>query len=252
MWKHPNARVAYVAQHAFHHIESHLEKTPNEYIRWRYEHGSDKEGLEKVRPTLTLTLTLTLTMSGERTRTPAPWASSLTRTLYPIPALNPALNPAQPYPWPGDEQADRGGGARPLQAGAHRPNPNPHPNPNPNPNPNPHPNANQVLIDVADDKGVTKTMKAVFKRFTEGRRKVPKSKDQEYEIEWLSVTLPLPLTPTPNPNQAPDPQPPSLHPTLPPKPHPTISSTAQPSPLTQPSTYPQTCPLPPTRASPRG
>jgi elongation factor 3 len=23
-WKHPNARVAYVAQHAFHHIESHL------------------------------------------------------------------------------------------------------------------------------------------------------------------------------------------------------------------------------------
>ena len=43
-----------------------------------------------------------------------------------------------------------------------------------------------MLIDVADDKGVTKTMKAVFKRFTEGRRKVPKSKDQEYEIEWLS------------------------------------------------------------------
>jgi len=32
VWKHPNARVAYVAQHAFHHIESHLEKTPNEYI----------------------------------------------------------------------------------------------------------------------------------------------------------------------------------------------------------------------------
>merc|ERR1711935_847633 len=43
-----------------------------------------------------------------------------------------------------------------------------------------------VLIDVADDKGVTKTLKAVFKRFTEGRRKIPKSKDQEYEIEWLS------------------------------------------------------------------
>merc|ERR1719482_1527429 len=48
VWKHPNARVAYFAQHAFHHIENHLEKTPNEYIRWRYEHGSDKEGLEKV------------------------------------------------------------------------------------------------------------------------------------------------------------------------------------------------------------
>lgn len=25
-WKHPNMRVAYVAQHAFHHIESHLDK----------------------------------------------------------------------------------------------------------------------------------------------------------------------------------------------------------------------------------
>merc|ERR1719421_1515655 len=53
VWRHPNARVAYVAQHAFHHIENHLEKTPNEYIRWRYEHGSDKEGLEKVTTKLT-------------------------------------------------------------------------------------------------------------------------------------------------------------------------------------------------------
>ena len=53
MWRHPNCRVAYVAQHAFHHIEKHLEKTPNEYIRWRYEHGSDKEGLEKVATKLT-------------------------------------------------------------------------------------------------------------------------------------------------------------------------------------------------------
>ena len=106
MWKHPNARVAYVAQHAFHHIENHLEKTPNEYIRWRYEHGSDKEGLEKVTSKLTEEEELAL--------------------------------------------------------------------------------SKPVLIDVADDKGVTKTMKAVFKRFTEGRRKVPKSKDQEYEIEWLA------------------------------------------------------------------
>ena len=47
MWKHPNARVAYVAQHAFHHIESHLEKTPNEYIRWRYSGGDDKEAIVK-------------------------------------------------------------------------------------------------------------------------------------------------------------------------------------------------------------
>jgi elongation factor 3 len=48
VWMHPNARVAYVAQHAFHHIENHLDKTPNEYIRWRYEGGDDKESLVKV------------------------------------------------------------------------------------------------------------------------------------------------------------------------------------------------------------
>ncbi|KAG0331184.1 translational elongation factor EF-1 alpha, partial [Podila horticola] len=39
--KHPNLRVAYVAQHAFHHVEMHLTKTPNEYIRWRYQYGED-------------------------------------------------------------------------------------------------------------------------------------------------------------------------------------------------------------------
>jgi len=49
VWKHPNARIAYVAQHAFHHIEMHLTKTPNEYIRWRYaNNGEDKESLVKV------------------------------------------------------------------------------------------------------------------------------------------------------------------------------------------------------------
>lgn len=48
VWKHPNARIAYVAQHAFHHIESHLNKTANEYIRWRYSNGEDKESLVKV------------------------------------------------------------------------------------------------------------------------------------------------------------------------------------------------------------
>jgi len=47
VWKHPNCRVAYVAQHAFHHIENHLDKTPNEYIRWRYQYGVDKEALSK-------------------------------------------------------------------------------------------------------------------------------------------------------------------------------------------------------------
>jgi elongation factor 3 len=45
--KHPNCRFAYVAQHAFHHIEQHLEKSPNEYIRWRYQGGVDKEARSK-------------------------------------------------------------------------------------------------------------------------------------------------------------------------------------------------------------
>jgi elongation factor 3 len=46
VWKYPNTRIGYIAQHAFHHIESHLDKTPNEYIRWRYAHGNDREGLD--------------------------------------------------------------------------------------------------------------------------------------------------------------------------------------------------------------
>jgi elongation factor 3 len=45
--RHPNVRVAYVAQHAFHHIEEHLEKTPVEYIMWRYRGGYDKEQISK-------------------------------------------------------------------------------------------------------------------------------------------------------------------------------------------------------------
>jgi elongation factor 3 len=48
VWKHPNLRIAYVAQHAFHHLESHLDKTPNEYIQWRYAVGEDREALTKV------------------------------------------------------------------------------------------------------------------------------------------------------------------------------------------------------------
>jgi len=48
VWRHANMRYAYVAQHAFHHVEQHLDKTPNEYIRWRYQTGEDKENLTKV------------------------------------------------------------------------------------------------------------------------------------------------------------------------------------------------------------
>ncbi|KAI8976025.1 P-loop containing nucleoside triphosphate hydrolase protein [Pilobolus umbonatus] len=47
VWRHPNLRIAYVAQHAFHHIEKHLDFTPNEYIQWRYATGEDREELDK-------------------------------------------------------------------------------------------------------------------------------------------------------------------------------------------------------------
>lgn len=47
VWKHPNLRFAYVAQHAFHHIESHLDKTPVEYIQWRFAPGEDREAQGK-------------------------------------------------------------------------------------------------------------------------------------------------------------------------------------------------------------
>ena len=51
--RHPNLRVAYVAQHAFAHIEDHLDKTPIEYIMWRYRGGIDKEMVQKDSVTMT-------------------------------------------------------------------------------------------------------------------------------------------------------------------------------------------------------
>ncbi|RHY05331.1 hypothetical protein DYB34_007216 [Aphanomyces astaci] len=47
MWKHPSMRFAYVAQHAFHHIEEHLDLTANQYIQWRFQSGEDKELMAK-------------------------------------------------------------------------------------------------------------------------------------------------------------------------------------------------------------
>mmetsp|Transcript_1522 Transcript_1522/g.2030 ORF Transcript_1522/g.2030 Transcript_1522/m.2030 type:complete len:931 (+) Transcript_1522:518-3310(+) len=47
VWAHPSARIGYIAQHAFHHIEQHLQMTPNEYVRWRYAGGDDKEAVAK-------------------------------------------------------------------------------------------------------------------------------------------------------------------------------------------------------------
>eukprot|EP00545_Synedropsis_sp_CCMP1620_P006996 CAMPEP_0119011966 /NCGR_PEP_ID=MMETSP1176-20130426/5993_1 /TAXON_ID=265551 /ORGANISM="Synedropsis recta cf, Strain CCMP1620" /LENGTH=740 /DNA_ID=CAMNT_0006964853 /DNA_START=46 /DNA_END=2268 /DNA_ORIENTATION=- len=43
---HQNLRVAYVAQHAFHHVEQHIENAPASYIQWRFKDGYDKEKLE--------------------------------------------------------------------------------------------------------------------------------------------------------------------------------------------------------------
>lgn len=48
VYKHPNCRVGYIAQHAFHHIEKHLDETANDYIRWRYANGLDREEVVKV------------------------------------------------------------------------------------------------------------------------------------------------------------------------------------------------------------
>jgi elongation factor 3 len=48
VWTYPGLKIGYIAQHAFAHIENHLDKTPNEYIRWRYDGGEDKEDLKKI------------------------------------------------------------------------------------------------------------------------------------------------------------------------------------------------------------
>jgi elongation factor 3 len=46
--KHPDMRLAYIAQHAFHHLEKHLHKTPTQYIMWRFAGNEDKEGLDMI------------------------------------------------------------------------------------------------------------------------------------------------------------------------------------------------------------
>jgi elongation factor 3 len=43
---HPNLRIAYVAQHAFSHVEMHMEESPVAYIQWRFKDGFDKEKLD--------------------------------------------------------------------------------------------------------------------------------------------------------------------------------------------------------------
>ncbi|KDQ59676.1 hypothetical protein JAAARDRAFT_33249 [Jaapia argillacea MUCL 33604] len=53
VWKHPNLVIGYVAQHAFHHIDSHLDKTPLEYMLWRYQTGEDLEEMMKANRQIT-------------------------------------------------------------------------------------------------------------------------------------------------------------------------------------------------------
>lgn len=53
VWKHRNLRVAYVAQHSFHHIEQHLDTSPVDYFKWRFGGGVDREDLSKANIKLT-------------------------------------------------------------------------------------------------------------------------------------------------------------------------------------------------------
>merc|ERR1712178_377020 len=48
IWRHQNMRLAYVAQHAFHHLEKHMDKTATDYIMWRFAGADDKESLENM------------------------------------------------------------------------------------------------------------------------------------------------------------------------------------------------------------
>lgn len=43
---HQNLRIAYVAQHAFSHVERHMDESPVAYLQWRFKDGFDKEKLE--------------------------------------------------------------------------------------------------------------------------------------------------------------------------------------------------------------
>jgi elongation factor 3 len=46
IWKASGLRMAYVAQHAFHHLEKHMTETPAQYIMWRFAGNDDRESLE--------------------------------------------------------------------------------------------------------------------------------------------------------------------------------------------------------------
>ncbi|KAL2014504.1 hypothetical protein VTN00DRAFT_2029 [Thermoascus crustaceus] len=53
VYHHENIRIAYIKQHAFAHIDNHLDKTPSEYIQWRFQTGEDRETMDRANKQVT-------------------------------------------------------------------------------------------------------------------------------------------------------------------------------------------------------
>lgn len=53
IWSHENIRIAYIKQHAFAHIDNHLDSTPSEYIQWRFQTGEDRETMDRANKIIT-------------------------------------------------------------------------------------------------------------------------------------------------------------------------------------------------------
>lgn len=53
VYTHENIRIAYIKQHAFAHIDDHLDKTPSEYIQWRFQTGEDRETMDRANKIVT-------------------------------------------------------------------------------------------------------------------------------------------------------------------------------------------------------
>ena len=53
LYQHENIRIAYIKQHAFAHIDNFLDKTPSEYIQWRFQTGEDRETMDRANKIIT-------------------------------------------------------------------------------------------------------------------------------------------------------------------------------------------------------
>jgi elongation factor 3 len=53
VYTHENIRIAYIKQHAFAHIDHHLDLTPSEYIQWRFQTGEDRETMDRANKVVT-------------------------------------------------------------------------------------------------------------------------------------------------------------------------------------------------------